>query len=394
MELSLNKDTALCILRQKRIELSCQNTGFVRTDIVAPNPNHRKRWTKDAIVRGLPDSIRHLLEGDIFVAVPSAEMRIRAKGVSSTVYERPLPTGSFIVAGNDLAISGPELLFAELASKMQPIERVMLAHELCGSFGRDAADPRNGPVTYGLKPLTSVARIRAFLENAAFIRGIGAAREVACYLDDHAWAPTVSLLTAFLRLPIDSFGFEFGELELNERISNKHGLPGSKESRVPDILIKGTSVGLNYDGLVHLDLDSIARAAMDAGMNPESSQALYDLRRAIDSVRLKVVDDVRRNRELTAEGLNVLPVLKEDLYQQHGLERLVSRLVDMLNQEAYDLRQPRRALRSKRLCEDRYRLLLSLLPGRKKLDTKLGRYIQGHEVVEGLTEESCFWIEL
>ena len=413
MQFTLCKQSALAILRSLRAasvssEVHADNHAHrmlgkgvsTRTDILAPDPAPQKRWTRrliDSIDLGLP----HTFAGKtVDFAVPDGSARIRARNTTWTSYAKGIPKGSFVrtrCSTDDcvIAISGPELLYAELAKDMHPLEHLMLGHELCGTFSRDASDPYNGPITYGVKPATSVERIRRFLDEARNVHGIEAARTSIEYLNDNAWSPTESLVAALLRLPMDSLGYGFGELVLNSRVSPSASLPGSADSRVPDIMIAGTPVGINYDGAVHLDLDSIVNAARELEANPELVQAQVSLSNAVRGVRAKVVDDIRRNRELAADGLAVFPVVKEDLYTKGGFDQVVAHLVTVIEQlTVLDMGEQKKILRMKRLGDARWHKALSLLPGNHERDVHIARFICGHEVVEGPCEAFECWIEL
>ena len=270
----------------------------------------------------------------------------------------------------------------------------MLGHELCGTFSRDARNPYNGSIAYEVRPATSTEKIGRFLANARRIRGIEEARSALRRLNDNAWSPTESLVAALLRLPMDSLGFDMGPLVLNPRIDSLRELPGAKASRVPDIVFAGTSIGLNYDGLAHLDLDSIVKAAIDVGVYPGSAQTGAILDGAVHDVREKVLDDIRRNRELAADGLSVFPILKEDLYVPGGIEQIVAQLADMLEKQCNrDMRAQRRILAGKALAKARHRMMLSFLPGRHERNVQIERFIQGNPVCsDPLTVHEC-WIE-
>ena len=381
MKLTVNKWSALYLMRSLRINPERSSMLQRRTNLIAPDPSPLHRWGKGLFAEEGHTILGQLSGNTVYVAVPSSTTRLRSQHVENTVYGNGIPSGSFIEIGEGIAISSPELLFVEMAPLMHPIEHLMLGHELCGSFGRDAHDPRNGSITYGLRPLTSVKQIQQFLACARGITGIARARETLSRLNDNAWSPTESVIAAFLRCPIDDMGFTFPAIELNERVFRKQALPDSKESRVPDILIKGTNIGLNYDGLVHLDLKSVARAAFQMGANPGSQHTETELRQAMETVRVKALDDIRRNRELAVSGYTVFPVLKEDLYQPDGFDQLVARTIETLERETdLDLRAAKRALSNQKLCADRYRLLRSFLPGSYEFDVALGRYIAGFTV--------------
>ena len=395
MQIAFNKMTALACLRALRAHARDCRAPAMRANIVAPDPFPRKRWSKKAFQAIEFDTDFQLNSYPVDVVVPDASMRLLSSAVSNTTYSTALPEGAFISLGNGAVISGPELLFVELASSMNAVEHLMLGHELCGSFSRDAKDPYNGPITYGLKPATSVERIRAFIDRVSYIHGIARARESLRYLNDNAWSPTESLVAALLRLPIDNLGFGMGDLVLNPRKHTHALLPGSKESRVPDIMIADTSVGVNYDGFYHLDLRTVVTTALEVGAHPEVAQAQNALNRAVCDVREKAVDDIRRNRELAADGLFVFPVVKEDLYTPGGFDQVVSQLLDAL--ETYskrDVREQRRILRKKALSRERHRVILSLLPGKSERNVQIGHFIYGNEVSKGPTKVYECWIEL
>lgn len=399
MELTFNKHTALALMRALRADNSRKRAFGRRTDASRPNFAPMQRWTKKTLglVREdllLPTSLS-LDEQPVEIAVPSPDLRIRAKNVQSTVYGQSVPAGSFVDIGNGASISSPELLFVEMAPLMHPLEHLILGHELCGTFSRDANDPYNGPVVYGVAPLTSVDKIARFLQRAHGIEGIDKARTSLSFLNDNAWSPTESLVAALLRLPVDSLGYDLGPLELNPRVNFKSTLPGAKQSRVPDIVIAGTPVGANYDGFVHLDLRRVVNAAIELGAHPELSRPQIELDHAMRALREKVVDDIRRNRELAVDGLTVMPVTKEDLYEPNGMNQVVAQLINMLERfDGRDMSWQRRTLSLKALSEERQRMMLSLLPGKNERNVQVGRFIAGHLLSEGSREVHECWIEL
>ena len=395
MQFTLNSRSALFIMRHLRGTRTLPDTTCSRTDLIPPDPAPLRRWGKSCFAVGAHPTIGLLQGQQTCFAVPREDHRVRANGARSTIYRTGLPHRSFLDIDDGAAISSPELLFAEMANLMHPVEHVMLGLELCGTFSRNPLDPYNAPVVYDVPPLTDVGRISSFLEEAKDIRGIKIARSRVKYLNNNAWSPTESLIAALMRLPIDDLGYGIGELILNPRVVGTHDLPGSLGSRVPDILISDTSVGVNYDGLVHLDLDSIAKAGIDLGLNPGSSHTEFELSQAVSRVRAKAADDIRRNRELAAEGMTVFPLLKEDLYEPGGLDRMMGAILDVLqDRHGWDVRQQRRSIKLKALCEERHRMILSLLPGKAERDIQVAHFIQGLKVSEEPAEMIECWIEL
>lgn len=198
-----------------------------------------------------------------------------------------------------------------------------------------------------------------------------------------------------MRLPIDSLGYDMGKLALNPRTPLEIELPGAKESRVPDIVIEGTPIGINYDGLVHLNLKPVVDAAMETGAHPELAQTQIALNQATNRTRAKALDDIRRNRELAADGLIVIPVTKEDLYVPGGFDQIVALLISLLEHHGKrDMSWQKRILSMRVLSEERHRMILSLLPGKHERNVQVERFINGYKVYDGPSITHECWIEL
>ena len=355
MELTFNKDTALSIIRALRS--SGRGVPKARVELVAPDPAPHKRWSKQRL--------RELLGGhasqSVYIAVPAASKRIKTKGVHSTVYASPLPNGSFVRAGRGVRISSPEMLFVELAPHMTPLTHLLLGFELCGTFSRDSRDPRDGDVTFFVPPVTSVARIRTYVEHVKGLHGIEKARETLSFLSDNAWSPTEALIAAMAALPVYRMGYGCHDVRLNQRVTLEDG-----RSRVPDILFGDTQVGINYDGGEHLDLESIERAARAAERSPDKQALQRAVSRAKSSVRNKVVDDLRRNRELGTKGYVVFPVTKEDLYQDGGLDKVMRQLYETIERfSGQSMEEQRRSLVGPLMKERRQQLVWAVMPGER-----------------------------
>lgn len=357
MNITLTGLNALKVLRMVRRKEVPGASLSRRTNLQLPSPAPKKRWSASAIdlsALGILFDERHPLG----IAVPAANKRVRMRSVSNTVYASGLPENSFVDVGNGVFISCPELLFVELTNVMDAPAHVLLGLELCGSFARDPNDPRNGTVAFDLAPVTSAEKIRSYIERCKNVRDLSYAAERAKYVLDNAWSPMEAILATLLRLPIGEYGYDLGELELNRRVEAPEQLRPyvEKTTRVPDILLKGTTVGVNYDGEVHFDLEEIARRAASG----------EDVAAAIDDARRKVVDDRRRDRDLLAQGYLVLPATSEDLYQEGDLDKLAGQLIELAERTAgRDYSLQRKVLELKMATGPRQRVIWSLLPGER-----------------------------
>lgn len=365
MQLTLNKQSALFLLRMERRERGKHGLPRARVNLLAPNPNPRTRWSKRLFASMLPPSL-DFTSRPLEICVSSDAERPKSRSVSNTIYGSSLPSGSFIRLNEQIAISSPELLFVELANELPPAQHLLLGFELCGSFSRDERNPI-GRGTMWLPPATSVARVRSYMDGCKYLAGLPAARRTLSLLADNAWSPMEAVVAVMMALPLEENGYGLGRCALNLRYETPAHLVGSaaKESRVPDIMVEGTHVGINYEGGGHLDLDSIVEAAMRLQRHIGSQAAEEELDEVIARVRAKIVDDGRRNRELAADGLSVFQVYSEDLYEDGGLDAVMMQVLEALKlNEKWEVAERQRALQSALVRKERQELLHSMLPGR------------------------------
>lgn len=370
MHSTFNKFSALRILRFLR-----QNKESVRrlprTNLQAPNPAPAHRWTAEAInLESLAPAVPFSDDNPLDVAVNNAANRLRIKSVHNTVYAQGLPEQSFVTVRDGICISSPELLFVETAPLMSTAAHVLLGYELCGTYGRDFSDPRNGDAIFNIPAVTDVQSIRSFINLCHNVRGTTKALDDLKYVANNAWSPVEAIIAAVLRLPIWEYGYAFGNVTLNKRVDpSTYGSAGfAAQYRVPDIVIDGSPVGINYDGDEHIDVDSVVQAALQLGKDPEDQESQSALQEAIREARAKILDDKRRDRELGSRGLYVLAVTKEDLYNIGQFEGIVHLILDgMKSHGGFDVSQQRSYLNNNALKQKRQDLVWSLLPGRRSI---------------------------
>lgn len=354
MRLAVDGITALRALRVHRRYHG--RLPSARCDLPSPDPSPQRRWTARLVpLERLALSERPSGDAPIQVAVPTPESRIQASFASCAVRSPGLPEGSFVDLGEGLFIPCPELLFLELATIMAPEAHALVGYELCGTYSRDPARPQTGAVAYDLAPATSCEKIAAYLRRCSRRKGALEARHNLSHVADNAWSPMEAILALLARLPVHELGYELGAISLNVRRGSSPELValGCRESRVPDIEIVGTHVGFNYDGKAHLNLEAIAQAVA-AGEDPSE---------AIRSVRAKHRDDLKRNRELAAQGMLILPVTSADLFAPGGLDVIMLEAAQAIQEiDGRSAANVRVAVADEQLRRRRQELVWSLLP--------------------------------
>lgn len=222
------------------------------------------------------------------------------RGVSRHTHRSPLPSRALIALDRETLVASPELLFLELAASREfdDIEVLQIGYELCGTYVLDAGISSWDGFTNTDAPLTSAAKIKRFLERCTGLNGVKRARKLIEYVADGAHSPMETITALIVSLPHRFGGMGLGDIALNRCIKVSDGL------RWVDILIKGSSVGLEYKGRKAHTVEQAAR------------------------------DDRRQNR-LTGSGVTTFNIWYEDLVEDHLFERLEADILNALGRRRY-----------------------------------------------------------
>ena len=375
MQLTLNSLTALRITRAIRSKQLVRSL-LRRCDMVPPDPAPLTRWSRKGLSAYLAP-LGHMAElseeRPLDVLAGDQGQRLQLKGTKSTFRLGAYPPNAFVDLGGGIAMSGLAMLFVELARTMDPALHLLLGMELCGCFSRDAENPRSGKVAYGLEPATTVDKLRAFAQEAHWIRGAERALATIDRIVENAWSPMEAIIAALAVLPRRELGYDLWPITLNPRkeLGERLSRFSDANSRVPDIMFTGTTVGLNYDGEDHFRLGEIAMAAVEADRNPGDSARARELEEALADARARIVADKRRDRDLMALGLTVFSVTKEDLEEQGGFDRVMGQVVEAIERTGErNLMFQRSAMQTNLLARARQDFIWSLMPGQRGIEAR------------------------
>lgn len=145
------------------------------------------------------------------------------RGVS--LWDGPVPEGSFEDITSGLRMSTPEYMFYRKANQIPFAEAVRLGNELCGRFSTILTYYKAGDDYDYLKvPRTTTERIRSYLKGAANTKEGKRAHRVLRSVCDEAGTPMGSYLYMRLCLSPSRGGYGFPKPEMSCAVEGERGL--------------------------------------------------------------------------------------------------------------------------------------------------------------------------
>lgn len=168
------------------------------------------------------------------ILVPSNQLRRPAKDVQPHVWSRPIPRGELRRVAKGLYVCSPEFVYLQLAESMDEISLAQLAVELCGTYGC----VMGGELRERFAPLTSVEKLKAFLEREAGARGSKKALHALNWAANGSASPRETTTLLALCLPMRWGGYGLPIPQLNQEIQVGKRLESYVENGIyrPDFL--------------------------------------------------------------------------------------------------------------------------------------------------------------
>ena len=235
-------------------------------DPVQTSPGEKFAYTKEDVLGCYPELYADP-DKPIHVLVFDERMRRPSQRVVCHRWTIGLPEGAFHGWG-DFRISSPEFLFLQMASELSVVQLVALGCELCGLY---ILVPK-GTMLPGafdehptrVAPLTNIARIKAFLDDAGAARGVAKARRALQYVAEGSRSPMETRTYLQLCLPPLLGGYGLPRAELNYEI--KFDEDARKVSGMRrgwgDICWPKAHLDVEYNGDVH---GGVSKMRHDAG---------------------------------------------------------------------------------------------------------------------------------
>ena len=183
----------------------------------------------------------HALVGD-------ARHRTRTASVTTSIW-KTIPDRSMADAGMGFIVSTPEFCFLQMAGRLTLVQLMLLGFELCGTY----AVVEQGPAQRREAPLTSVDKLRSFVEAAAGAPGRAKALRALRYVRDGAASPMESALTLLLCLPyaLGGYGLPYPQLNYHVSVPSTKRKLADRTYCVCDLCWPETSFCIEYDSELH-----------------------------------------------------------------------------------------------------------------------------------------------
>lgn len=191
----------------------------------------------------------------VHVLTPWGTSTLARPGVRRHRRDAPLPRASLVRVKNDLFISSPELVVAQLAARRDYgiVDLALVATELCGTYLLDSNKDSWEGFSNIDRAVCSRSRITSMIDASASMRGAPKLRRALTSILDGLYSPMESVLALLLCLPRSLGGIGLSGLALNYRVA----VAGSEY--FIDLAIPKLKVGLEYNGLQYHAIEQSAR---------------------------------------------------------------------------------------------------------------------------------------
>lgn len=202
------------------------------------------------------------LSDPVHLLVPDSDSRCRARNVRCHRCTGCLPSDSFLEAGKGVFATSPEFTFVLIASELPLVEAVLVGCELCGTYAQ-AVDEREGaPIRRD--PLTTVARIRRFIEKTDARCGVKRARIALAFVrpGSASYMETCLLLVLCLPKRLGGYGLPVPRMNSRVMLGAKARTAAKSDHCVCDLFWPSANLAIEYDSnLCHTGASRIARDA-------------------------------------------------------------------------------------------------------------------------------------
>lgn len=170
--------------------------------------------SREYLPKWVDDGFLQLEEGKLHLLVFDKSSRHQSSSACPHLWKGPLPPESFYRLNDETFVASPEFTYLQMASVCSLGQLVAYGCEICGRFAFDP-DAERGFRTRD-EPLTTVRKLKRFLEMTASVRGKAKALRALEYVVEETESPMETLTAMLLHLP-----YRYGGYGLQKPTANK-----------------------------------------------------------------------------------------------------------------------------------------------------------------------------
>lgn len=196
-----------------------------------------------------------------------------------------LPKGAILDTGLGFYVCSPEFCFVLMASCLDLPKLIELGFELCGTYDISRGSYKE------CEPLTTAAKLRAFVDKCANLHGIKKARQAISYVANNSASPmeTISVILLCLPYRMGGYGIELPQLNYPITLDRKAMHIAGKRTCRCDLYWQKKKLAVEYEGV-------------------EYHEGEYNM-----------IKDSSRRSALTSMGIKVVSVTKRDINYEDSL---------------------------------------------------------------------------
>lgn len=164
------------------------------------------------------------------------------------VRNTPLPHGALVAIDANLKIfaASPELCFTQMAALLELPELISLGYEFCGHYALASQHPHG---FFTREPLTSITRLRSFIDRSDGMSGAKQARAALRHVLPNARSPMETIVVLCLCLPYRLGGYGMAQPLLNHSIllGKRTCKVADSDVYIPDAFWPQSKVAMEYD---------------------------------------------------------------------------------------------------------------------------------------------------
>lgn len=275
----------------------------------------------------------------LYLMVPEKTRLNKTKTFIRKSFIKGLPYKSFVKlndrgnSDDEVYVACPELCFLQAANIFPFYITVKIGCMLCAMYVRDdemAMGQRN------IQPLTTMKKIKQYLDKVDKAQGIVKAKRALKYISDNCNSPMEVNIAVMGKLPLSEGGYAIGDFEMNGEVKLKQEAVEflGRKACMCDVVWEAKKVVAEYESnLVHLEKEQheydkrrstaimnagykiINITAKDMGLLSRADEIFLLLKKALgirsDNQRLKKFEDVRFEVFQNVFKKDIFQILKE-----------------------------------------------------------------------------------